>query len=341
MDDQVDRTLYVGNLVEDVSEEILFELFLQAGPLVNVVIKRPRNSNNKFAFVIFKHAQSVPYAIELFRDTKLYGRILSIRARMESKHASPDNDTSDLTPIDLQHKVLEFITQNPDVSEDLQFPDPEPVRNSVRPAYNSHHHDDEDSYDPMSNFSLHSTPSYNHHRDSRHSNSVNQVDNDEYDPYEPSIQEKSTAQVQPSMLTRTISNGSMSRQSSSSSFSGSYVGNVSSSMQRRLGGRVPEPMSEYAPVVQANRSSSDQYNSFGKRRYVPQEDEMLPYNGRRNNDQGSTYKQRREVTRGYTMQNPYDREPSYGDQELMPRYQRSISSQDRHGRSNAFGRRQY
>ena len=105
MDDQVDRTIYVGNLVENVTEEILFELFLQAGPLVNVVIKRPRNSNNKFAFVIFKHSQSVPYAIELFRDTKLYGRVLSIRARMESKHASTENDTTDVTPIDLQHKV--------------------------------------------------------------------------------------------------------------------------------------------------------------------------------------------------------------------------------------------
>ncbi|XP_075249366.1 uncharacterized protein LOC142342069 [Convolutriloba macropyga] len=327
MDDQVDRTLYVGNLVEHVTEEILFELFLQAGPLVNVVVKRPKNSNNKFAFIIYKHSQSVPYAIELFRDTRLYGRTLSIRARMESKHASPDNDTSDLTPIDLQHKVLEFITQNPEVNSDLQFPDPEPDRSS-RSAYNNHHHDDEDSYDPMSNFSLHSTPSYNHHQEASQSSS-GFLDNDEYDPYQPSIRDQT-----PPTLSRTVSNSA--RQSSLSTL-GSY--SVSSSMQRRLGGRTSEPMSEYPPVQKGRLS--EQFNSYGKRRFG--EEEMLPYNNRRYDDQsGSGYKQRKEMTRSYTLQNPYDREAGYGEQQdIMPRFQRSVSNQERHGRQNAYGRRQY
>ena len=55
MGDEEDSTLWVGNLEDRVTESLLFELFLQVGPLTSV--KKPANKN--FAFVEFKHSVSI------------------------------------------------------------------------------------------------------------------------------------------------------------------------------------------------------------------------------------------------------------------------------------------
>lgn len=81
MDDQ-ERTLYCGNLSPDINEEILFELFLQAGPLERVKIPKERDGRfRSYAFVTFKHEVSVPYAITLLSGTKLHGRHLRLQSR--------------------------------------------------------------------------------------------------------------------------------------------------------------------------------------------------------------------------------------------------------------------
>ena len=314
MDDQIDRTIYVGNLSENVTEEILFELFLQAGPLVNVVIKQTKNSPARFSFVIFRHSQSVPYAIELFRDTRLYGRPLTIRARMESKHANTEIDTTDTTPIDLQHKVLEFITHNPELNADLQFPEPVPARHS-RTYQSGAAPDDEDSYDPMSNFSVHSSQNY---QDSKY-----RSNNDEYDPYEPLIREQRNS------YSRNSSSCASGHLSNSSNFS------VSSSMQKRLG---PSTGDSYQSFT--NRDSSPAY---GKRRYI--ENDMMPYDKRFQDDDTRQQRGRPEISRSFSFQNPYERENLVGQDAVYgSRMQRSNSSLDRYpksGKQNAYGRRQY
>ncbi|KAK3929943.1 RNA-binding protein 7 [Frankliniella fusca] len=82
------RKLYCGNLDEKVDEEILFELFLQAGPIERIHIPRSKDGapNPGYAFIIFKHECSVPYAIELFEDTALFGKIPKLRSRAVSNH---------------------------------------------------------------------------------------------------------------------------------------------------------------------------------------------------------------------------------------------------------------
>jgi splicing factor 3B subunit 4 len=40
-----DATIYVGNLTANVSEELLWELFLQSGPVVNVHIPKDKVTN--------------------------------------------------------------------------------------------------------------------------------------------------------------------------------------------------------------------------------------------------------------------------------------------------------
>uniref|UniRef100_A0A670JU27 RNA-binding protein 7 n=1 Tax=Podarcis muralis TaxID=64176 RepID=A0A670JU27_PODMU len=91
---EADRTLFVGNLDPKVTEELLFELFHQAGPVIKVKIPKDRDGKPKqFAFVNFKHEESVPYGMDLLNGIKLFGRPLKIQFRSGSSHASQDNNS--------------------------------------------------------------------------------------------------------------------------------------------------------------------------------------------------------------------------------------------------------
>ncbi|XP_047988394.1 RNA-binding protein 7 [Leguminivora glycinivorella] len=82
MIDEDNKTLWCGNLPEQVTEELLYELFLQAGPLEKVRIPRDRDGRQKnFAFITYCHEVSVPYAMNLFRGTALFHRTLTLQCR--------------------------------------------------------------------------------------------------------------------------------------------------------------------------------------------------------------------------------------------------------------------
>ncbi|NXL35908.1 RBM7 protein, partial [Glaucidium brasilianum] len=92
---EADRTLFVGNLDPKVTEELIFELFHQAGPVIKVKIPKDRDGRPKqFAFVNFKHEESVPYGLSLLNGIKLYGRPIKIQFRSGSSHASQDGNPS-------------------------------------------------------------------------------------------------------------------------------------------------------------------------------------------------------------------------------------------------------
>ncbi|GAB0199761.1 RNA-binding protein 7 [Grus japonensis] len=92
---EADRTLFVGNLDPKVTEELIFELFHQAGPVIKVKIPKDRDGRPKqFAFVNFKHEESVPYGLSLLNGIKLYGRPIKIQFRSGSSHASLDSNPS-------------------------------------------------------------------------------------------------------------------------------------------------------------------------------------------------------------------------------------------------------
>jgi len=77
------QTLFVRGITDEVDEEILFELFQNAGPLVKVNIPIDAQTKRKktFCFVQFQHAESVPYAIDLFKDLRLFGRNIQMQNR--------------------------------------------------------------------------------------------------------------------------------------------------------------------------------------------------------------------------------------------------------------------
>ncbi|XP_060226644.1 splicing regulator RBM11 isoform X1 [Meriones unguiculatus] len=87
--EEADRTVFVGNLEARVREEILYELFLQAGPLTKVTLCKDRDGKPKsFGFVCFKHPESVSYAIALLNGIRLYGRPINVQYRFGSSRTS-------------------------------------------------------------------------------------------------------------------------------------------------------------------------------------------------------------------------------------------------------------
>uniref|UniRef100_A0A3B5BGJ4 RNA binding motif protein 7 n=1 Tax=Stegastes partitus TaxID=144197 RepID=A0A3B5BGJ4_9TELE len=80
--EETDRTLFIRNLDTRVTEELLFELFLQAGPLIKTKIPKDADGKQKtFGFAVYKHEVSVPYAMELLNGTSLYGRTIHVQFR--------------------------------------------------------------------------------------------------------------------------------------------------------------------------------------------------------------------------------------------------------------------
>ncbi|KAK4880901.1 hypothetical protein RN001_004220 [Aquatica leii] len=76
------RTVWCGNLSEKITEEILYELFLQTAPLERVHIPKDKHGNStNYGFVTFKHLCSVPYAVNLLNGISLYNKKINIKPR--------------------------------------------------------------------------------------------------------------------------------------------------------------------------------------------------------------------------------------------------------------------
>lgn len=82
-----DATIYLGNLDEKVTDSILFELCLQAGPVVNIHIPRDRvrNSHNGFGFCEFLHEQDVEYACQILNQVKLFGKPIRVNRASQDR----------------------------------------------------------------------------------------------------------------------------------------------------------------------------------------------------------------------------------------------------------------
>lgn len=74
VDEEQLRTLWCGGVNEQCDEEVLYELFQNAGPLEKVTIPKDRETKRQknFAFIVFQHEESVKFAYELFNGTELF-----------------------------------------------------------------------------------------------------------------------------------------------------------------------------------------------------------------------------------------------------------------------------
>lgn len=89
--DQDARTVFCANVAPNATEEIIYELFLQAGPVERVKIPQTNGRPANYAFITFKHVCSVEYAIEIFRDTELYGMYLRLKKRNTKNQENNSN----------------------------------------------------------------------------------------------------------------------------------------------------------------------------------------------------------------------------------------------------------
>lgn len=79
-DDEEQRTLFVANLDERVTEELLYEVFLQAGPIERVKIPKDNAGRARsFGFVTYTSRISLPYAMHLLKGLSLYRKSLAIK----------------------------------------------------------------------------------------------------------------------------------------------------------------------------------------------------------------------------------------------------------------------
>lgn len=82
-----DNTCYVGNLDPQVTEELVWELFTQAGPVVNVFLPKDRvtSAHQGFGFVEFKSLEDAEYAIRIMNMVKLFGKPIRVNKSVADK----------------------------------------------------------------------------------------------------------------------------------------------------------------------------------------------------------------------------------------------------------------
>lgn len=103
MDRESEPTIWCGNLAQDVTEELLYELFIQAGPVERVTIPKDKEGRRRnFGFVTFKHAISIPYALELFSGIYLFDEQVRLKNRggnnIDNQHLLPNYNQAPTSP---------------------------------------------------------------------------------------------------------------------------------------------------------------------------------------------------------------------------------------------------
>ncbi|CAI2375834.1 unnamed protein product [Moneuplotes crassus] len=82
-----EATVYVGKLDSKVNEELLWELFIQCGPVMNVHIPRDKitNEHQNYGFVEFKNEEDADYAIKIMHMIRLFGKPIHVNKASQDK----------------------------------------------------------------------------------------------------------------------------------------------------------------------------------------------------------------------------------------------------------------
>jgi len=82
-----EATVYVGNLDEKVTDTLLWELMLQAGPVVNVHLPKDRvtQQHQGYGFCEFMTEEDADYAIKIMNLIKLYGKQIRVNKATSDK----------------------------------------------------------------------------------------------------------------------------------------------------------------------------------------------------------------------------------------------------------------
>ncbi|KAJ2861036.1 Spliceosome-associated protein 49 [Coemansia aciculifera] len=106
-----EASVYIGNLDDRVTDELIWELMVQAGPVVNVHLPKDRvtQSTQGYGFCEFQSAEDADYAVKVMNMVKLYGKPMRV-----------NKSANDRRLMDVGAKL--FIGNlDPDVDEKLLF----------------------------------------------------------------------------------------------------------------------------------------------------------------------------------------------------------------------------
>jgi hypothetical protein len=88
-----EATLYVGNIDERAAEPLLWELFIQCGPVVNVHLPKDRLTtvHQGYGFVEFMSEEDADYTLKIMNNIKLYGKPIRVnKASQNSEQIEAD-----------------------------------------------------------------------------------------------------------------------------------------------------------------------------------------------------------------------------------------------------------
>lgn len=104
-----EATVWCGNLDNQATEEMLYELFVNAGPLVNVSMPKDKISgmHQGYAFIEFQTPDDADYAIRLMNMIKLHGK--PMRINMAFKDRNNEEFNAILFVGNLDHDVDEKL----------------------------------------------------------------------------------------------------------------------------------------------------------------------------------------------------------------------------------------
>ncbi|KAJ1946093.1 Spliceosome-associated protein 49, partial [Linderina macrospora] len=106
-----EASVYIGNLDDRVTDELIWELMTQAGPVTNVHLPKDRvtQSTQGYGFCEFQSSDDADYAVKLLNMIKLFGKPIRVNK------SSADRRTQDIGAI------LFIGNLDPDVDEKLLY----------------------------------------------------------------------------------------------------------------------------------------------------------------------------------------------------------------------------
>ena len=82
-----EATIYVGNIDQKVTEDILWELFTQCAPVIKIYLPKDKITlkHQGFAFIEFRTKQDAEYAIKVMHMIKLYNKPINVNTATQDK----------------------------------------------------------------------------------------------------------------------------------------------------------------------------------------------------------------------------------------------------------------
>ena len=90
-DQDKDSTLYVGNLDERCTDPLVWELMLQAGPVVNVHLPKDRvtQAHQGYGFVEFASEEDADYAAKIMNQIRVWGKPIRVNKASADRRGGP------------------------------------------------------------------------------------------------------------------------------------------------------------------------------------------------------------------------------------------------------------